>query len=127
MWHRFALLADRLGFDLKIIQKLKTSDPYRAEARKFVLKHNPPELYDVDLELLEKYMEHLARARAGAVEKQRQYIKPPAVVKGPGESLRRRCGRFFQTAYEYERNYLYLDVLYNGANARGKGITSIFV
>jgi hypothetical protein len=126
-WHRFALLADRLGFDSEIIRKLKTDDSFRAEARNFVLKHNPPELYDVDPELFEKCVEHLARARAEAVEKQRQYIKPPAVVDGPGESLPRRCGRFFQTAYEYERNYLFLNVLYDGANAKGKGITSIFV
>ena len=126
-WHRFALLADRLGFDSEIIRKLKTDDPFRAEARNFVLKHNPPELYDLNPEVFENCVEQLARARAEAVEKQRQYIKPPAVVDGPGESLPRRCGRFFQTAYEYERNYLFLGVLYDGTNARGKGITSIFV
>ncbi|KAH6704267.1 hypothetical protein BKA61DRAFT_493502 [Leptodontidium sp. MPI-SDFR-AT-0119] len=126
-WHRFALLADRLGFDSEIIRKLITDDPFRAEVRNFVLKHNPPERYDVDPELFEKCVEHLARVRTEVVEKPRQYITPPSVVDGPGESLPRRCGRFFQTAYEYERNYLYLDVLYDGTNARGKGITSIFV
>jgi hypothetical protein len=44
----------------------------------------------------------MARTCAAVVEKDRQYIKPPVVVDGPGEPLPRRCGRFFQTAYEYE-------------------------
>ena len=69
----------------------------------------------------------MARTRAVVVEKDRQHIKPLVVVDGPGEPLPRRCGRFFQTAYEYERNYLFLDVLYDATDARGKGITSFFV
>jgi hypothetical protein len=31
-WHRFSLLADRLGFDSEVIKQLKADDPYRAEA-----------------------------------------------------------------------------------------------
>jgi hypothetical protein len=72
-------------------------------------------------------MEQMARTRAAVIEKDRQYIKPPVVVDGPGKPLPRQCGRFFQTAYEYERNYLFLDVLYNATDTRGKGIISFFV
>ena len=42
-----------------------------------------------------KCVEYLARALAAAVERKRQYINPPGVVDGPGESLPRQCGRFF--------------------------------
>lgn len=126
-WYRFALLADRLGFDSEVIRQLKADDPYRIEARNFLLKHNPPELYTFDPQLFEECVEQIARTRAAAVEKGQWYIKPPMVVDGPGEPLPRRRGRFFQTAYEYERNYLFLDILYDAADARGKGITSLFV
>jgi hypothetical protein len=126
-WYRFALLADQLGFDSKVIKKLKADDPYRAEARNFLLKHNPPELYTFDPQLFEECVEQMARIRAAVVEKNRQYLKPPVVVDGPGETLPRRCGRFFQIAYEYERNYLFLGLLYDAMDARGKGITSFFV
>jgi len=126
-WYRFALLADRLGFDSEVIRQLKADDPYRIEARNFLLKHNPPELYTFDPQLFEECVEQIARTRAAAVEKGQGYIKPPVVVDGPGEPLPRRRGRFFQTAYEYERNYLFLDIFYDAADARGKGITSLFV
>jgi hypothetical protein len=33
----------------------------------------------------------------------------------------------FPTIYEDERNHLLLDVLYDATDARGKGITSLFV
>jgi hypothetical protein len=49
------------------------------------------------------------------------------VVDRPGEPLPRRYSQFFQTTYEYERNYLFLDVLYDTTNTRGKGITSFFI
>lgn len=126
-WYRFALLADRLGFDSEVVRQLKADDPYRAEARNFLLKHNPPELYTFDPQLFEECVEQMTRTRRAVVEKGRQYIKPQVVVDGPGEPLPRRCGRFFQTAYEYERNYLFFDVLYDATDARGKGITSVFV
>lgn len=126
-WYRFALFADRLGFDSEVIRKLKANDPYQAEARSFLLKHNPPELYTFDPQLFEECVEQMVRTRVAAVEKDRQCIKPSVVVDGPGEPLLRRCGRFFQIAYEYNRNYLYLDYLYHATNARGKGITSFFV
>jgi hypothetical protein len=126
-WHRFALLADRLGFESKVIDQLKADDPYRTEARNFLLKHNPPEFYTFNQQLFEDCVEQMATARAAFVEKDRQYIKPPVVVDGPGEPLPRRCGRFFQSAYEYERRYLFLDVLYDATSAIGKGITSFFV
>jgi hypothetical protein len=126
-WYRFALLADRLGFDSKVIRQLKADDPYKVEARNFLLKYNPPELYTYNQQLFEECMEQMARIRIAVVEKDRQYIKPPVVVDGPGKPLPQRCGRFFQTAYEYERNYLFLDVLYNTTDARGKGITLFFI
>lgn len=126
-WSQFALLADRLGFDSEVIRRLKADDPYRAEARNFLLKHNSPKLYTFNPQLFEECVEQMARTRAAVVEKVRQHIKPPVVVDGLGEPLPRRCGRFFQTAYEYERNYLFLDVLYDDTDARGKGITSFFV
>jgi hypothetical protein len=69
----------------------------------------------------------MAKTRAAVVEKEREYIRPPFVVDGEGESLPRRCGRFFQNAYEHDRNHLFLDVLYHPSNAIGKGITSLFV
>jgi hypothetical protein len=69
----------------------------------------------------------MARTRAVVVEKDRQHIKPPVVVDEPGEPLPRQYGRFFQTVYEYERNYLFLDVLYNTTNTRGKGIILFFI
>jgi hypothetical protein len=125
-WSRFALLADRLGFDSKVIRQLKADDPYRTEARNFLLKHNPPEFYTFNQQLFEDCVEQMAKTRAAVVEKDRQYIKPPLVADGPGEPLPRRCGRFFQTAHEYERNYLFLDVLYDATDVRGKGITSFF-
>ena len=61
-WYRFALLADRLSFDSKVIRRLKVDDPYRADARNFLLKHN---------------VEQMARTPAAVVEKDRQYVKPP--------------------------------------------------
>ena len=72
-------------------------------------------------------MEQIAKTRAAVVEKDGQCIKPLLVVDGPGESLPRRCGRFFQAAYEYDRNYLFLDVLYDATDVRGRGVTSFFV
>ena len=126
-WYQFALLAHRLGFDSKVIGQLKANDPYRIDARNFLLKHNPPEFYTFNQQLFEDCVEQMAMTRAAFVEKDRQYIKPPLVVDGPGEPLPRRCGRFFQAAYEYDRNYLFLDVLYDATDVRGRSISSFFV
>lgn len=126
-WHRFALLANRLGFNSKAIEQLKANDPYSIEARNFLLKRNPPELYIFDRQLFEDCVEQMAKARAAVVEKDRQYTWPSVVVDRVGEPLSRRCGRFFQTAYENERKYLFLEVLYNAPDATGRGITSFFV
>lgn len=125
-WYRFALLAHRLGFDSKVIQQLRADDPYRIEARNFLLKHNPPEFYTFNQQLFEDCVDQMAKTRAAVVERDRHYTKPPLVVDGPGEPLLRRCGRFFHTAHEYERNYLFLDVLYDATDVRGEGITSFF-
>jgi hypothetical protein len=70
-WYRFALLADRLGFDSEVIRQLKADDPYRVEARNFLLKYNPPELYTYDQQLFEEYVEQMARIHTAVVEKDR--------------------------------------------------------
>ena len=68
-WHWFVLLANQLGFDSEIIWKLKTDNLFRAEAYNFVLKYNPPKLYDINPELFEKCIEYLARAHIEAIKK----------------------------------------------------------
>jgi hypothetical protein len=126
-WHRFAVLADQLGFSSKAIRELKDNDPYTAEARNYFLKRYPLESYTLDQQLLENCMQQIAKAGAAAVKKSREYSRPPVVTQGPGEQVARRYGRFFQAAHEYKRNYLFMDVLYNTADKRGRGITSLFV
>jgi len=93
-WHRFVLLAYRLGFDSKKIKQLEVDDLFKYEACNLLLKHNPLELYDFDQRLLEDYVENIARVCISVVKKEREYIKPLLVVKGEGESLLRRCRRF---------------------------------
>jgi len=48
-------------------------------------------------------------------------------VDGLGEPFPRRYDWFFQTAYQHERNYIFLIALYDAIDAMGKGITSFFV
>jgi len=50
-------LADRLGFDSEVIRELKADDPYRVEARNFLLKYNPPKLYTYNQQLFKEYIE----------------------------------------------------------------------
>ena len=127
VWHKFALLADKLGFDSKAIRKLKAEDPYESVSRASLLNHNPPGLYTYDEAFFEASIKQMAQTLGSAVEKNPQSIKPPLMVDGPGESLQRRRGRVFEKAYELSRDSLFLKVLHNANEDKREGIGPVFV
>jgi hypothetical protein len=120
-------LALRLSFNSKKIRQLEADDLFKSKACNFLLKYNPPELYDFDQQLLEDCVENIAKAYTSIVEKEKEYIKLLLVVEGEGKSLLQQYRRFFQSAYKYVRNYLFLEVLYKSSYVRAKGIILFFV
>ncbi|OCK76193.1 hypothetical protein K432DRAFT_463895, partial [Lepidopterella palustris CBS 459.81] len=53
--------------------------------------------------------------------------RPLFTTSDPGESLQRRCGRVYQNAYAADRQFLFLDILYNHDRSIGRGISSFYV
>jgi Protein of unknown function (DUF3723) len=62
-----------------------------------------------------------------AVESSRKHDKPHLLVDGPGEALPRRCRCTFENAHEYDKEFLFLQELYNLISTEGKNVTSFFV
>jgi hypothetical protein len=127
MWYNFAALADKLGFESEHIDRLKTLNPDREVARKALLMARDPRYFKYNEAALERFQDQMVDMFRTAVDVPPTYIKPPLLVDGPGEALQRRCGRTFQIAYENDRDFIFLDVLYDPRSGEGKGISSFFV
>jgi hypothetical protein len=127
-WHKYASLASRLGFDSPAIQKLKDDDPYEKYARASLQKSCLSESYTFDEAAFESCVEKIASTLATATKKSPHPVTPALVTDGVGLDLPRRCGRFFETAHDQDRELLFLETLNSTfQNQRGKSITSFFV
>lgn len=127
-WHKYASLASRLGFDSPAIRRLMADDPYKKYARASLQKSCLSESYTFDEVAFESCVEKIASTLATATKKSPHPVTPALVTDGVGEDLPRRCGRFFETAYDQDRELLFLETLNSTfQNQRGKSITSFFV
>ncbi|KAI9772442.1 MAG: hypothetical protein M1840_000645 [Geoglossum simile] len=121
-WYHFAALASKLGFQSEQIDRLTLLDPDREAARDALLKGRDPRYYKYDEAAFERFQIEIVSMYQTAVDIPPTYRKPPLLVDTPGEALERRCGRAFQKAYENDRDFLFLDVLYEpnfGTKAQG--------
>lgn len=127
-WYKFASLASQLGFDSPTIRRLMADDPYRKRARQFLRKNHPSESFTFDEVEFESCVEQIASTLATATEKKRPPILPTLVTEGAGEGIPRRCGRFFETAYDHDRELLFLETIHGTfTEQRGNSITSFYV
>jgi hypothetical protein len=127
LWYEFAVLASELGFESEQIRQLKSGNPDREVARKSLLRARDPRYFKYDEAVFECFVDQLVDMFRAAIDILPTYIKPPLLVHGPGESLQRRCGRVFQKAYEDDRDFLFLDVLYDPRKGEGEGASSFYV
>ncbi len=127
MWYNFGSLAYRLGFESPEIERLKALDPDKEKARQSLLLGRGPDRYRYDDDDFERFTDIIARMYRTAKEIQPPTPGPLVLVDGPGESLERRCGRHRSKAYEYDRYFLFLEVLNNPVDGKGNSISSLFV
>src|SRR4051794_10515972 len=126
-WHRFATLMYRLGFESEEIHRLRLKDPDRERARTTLLDARDPEHYEYNERDFESHQDQMVKMFKSARRIDQPDVAPLLFVNGPGEDLERRCGRTFEDAYEYDRKFLFLNVIGDSGWAGGRGITSLFV
>jgi hypothetical protein len=126
-WHRFATLMYRLGFESEEIHRLRLKDPDRERARTTLLDARDPEHYEYNEGDFESHQDQMVKMFKSARRIEQPDVAPLLFVDGPGEDLERRCGRPFEDAYEYDRKFLFLNVIGDSDWAGGRGITSLFV
>jgi hypothetical protein len=126
-WYEFGQLASRLGFDSTRIRELNTDDPYKKSAREYLQKSHRS-LHTIDKASFESCIKQIAKTLQTATEKEQRLAMPVLVTSSAGESLSRRCGRFFETAHDQDRDFLFLGTLHDTSSIqRGNSITSFFV
>ncbi|RPA92346.1 hypothetical protein L873DRAFT_198499 [Choiromyces venosus 120613-1] len=126
-WHEFATLARHLGFDSAPIAALLETDPDEKAARDFLHSSRPPGQYSIERGELQNSICLISKVLKGMSTRSQKPREGPELVTmhGPGEALPRRCGRPFQRSHEYDRNYLYIDLLYC-VEPEGEDITSLY-
>lgn len=127
LWYEFAVLANKLGFKSEQISRLMSPNPDREVARKALLKGRDPRYFKYGEADFERFQDQLVDMYRAAIHVPPTYIMPPLLINGPGESLKRRCGRVYQKAYEDDRDFLFLDVLYSPRKGEGEGVSSFYV
>ena len=90
LWYEFALLANKLGFESEQISRLMSPNPDREVARKALLKGRDPRYFKYGKADFKRFQDQLVDIYRAAIHVPPTYIKPPLLVNGPGESLKRR-------------------------------------
>jgi hypothetical protein len=127
VWHWFGTLADKLGFESDQISELISLDPDKETARKALLMGRCHRYFQYDQMNFERFLSQIVEMYKTALPTAPTHTKPSLLVDGPGEDIQRRCGRTFRRAHENNRDFLFLDVLYNPRRGEGKGISSFCV
>ncbi|PWW72046.1 hypothetical protein C7212DRAFT_38371, partial [Tuber magnatum] len=127
IWHGFATLARHLGFDSDAIATLLETDPDEKAAREFLHSSRPPGQYSITPSELQNNICQISRILKSMSTRGQIPGQGPALVTsdGSGEVVSRRCGRPFQRSHEYDRDYMYIDLLYC-AEPEGVDITSLY-
>ncbi|PWW77220.1 hypothetical protein C7212DRAFT_181748, partial [Tuber magnatum] len=127
IWHGFATLARHLGFDSDAIAALHETDPDEKAAREFLCGSRPPRQYSIKPGELQNGICQISRILKSMSTRGQMPGQGPALVTSDcsGEVLSTRCGRPFQRSHEYDRDYMYIDLLYC-AEPESKGITSLY-
>ena len=95
-------------------------------ARKVLLMGRSTRFFEYDQADFERFQSQLVNMFQTAKSRAPTCTKPPLLVDGAGEALQRRCRRIFRQAYEYDRNFLFLDAFYDLIPENGNSI-SFFV
>jgi hypothetical protein len=123
----FARTARDLGFDSEEIQRLITSDPDEDAAAMFLLQARKPPTYTYDERQFQQHKRNIRRILSTAHKATRSLSAPIFFVERGGESLERRCGRHWEQAYQYDRDYTFLPLFWRDNDDQGYGISSLFV
>ncbi|KAG0124878.1 hypothetical protein HOY82DRAFT_493588 [Tuber indicum] len=126
-WYGFARLAQHLGFASEQIDALVETDPDEKAARDFILSTRPLEQYSIEPHKLQNSIRQIKGILKDMLTRSQRLAKDPELVTVgcPGEALSRRCGRPYQQSYEYDRHYLYIDLLYCD-EPEGEDIPSLY-
>ena len=127
--HAYGNLATRLGFSSRSIDKLTTLRPLEEIARSLMSKEWP--WLNISSRIEAAVARDLRRLEGIETENRYQIRKPTAtpqlVVEHHGETHARRCGRYFQKAYEYDRHFLFLPNLWPPIAGTGMDLSSFLV
>ena len=127
--HAYGNLAARLGFSSRSIDKLTILRPIEEIARSLISKEWP--WLNISSVIEAAVARDLGRLEGIETENRYQTRKPTAtpqlVVEHHGETHARRCGRYFQKAYEYDRHFLFLPNLWPPITGTGMGLSSFLV
>ncbi|QVM10723.1 hypothetical protein D8B26_005376 [Coccidioides posadasii str. Silveira] len=124
-WYQLATLAFELGFDTTEIRNLRSGNPLENLARAFIRRSRPPELYEINQHLLDNLASHFAEQFP--VIAQPRYRAGPPVFTTDSEAIEKtaRWNRPLDTHYLKDREYMYLDVMYNYHPITASCLTSL--
>jgi hypothetical protein len=118
-WYELAKLAYNLGFESPEIERRIGLDPDKEKARDILRAANEDEI--------DETVDKIAQILKSSKETTSSDRGPNMLIDGPGESMTRRCGRHFSKAYEYDRRFLFLELLNQPIDGNGTSISSLFV
>ena len=127
VWASLARLARELGFDSEEIRRLVASDPDEDAAAVFLLQARPCPTYHYDERQFQEHKREIRQMVNTARRTARALSVPKLFTERGGESLERRCGRHWEQAYQYDRDYTFLPFLWADNQDQGYGLSSLFV
>ncbi|KAI9673568.1 MAG: hypothetical protein M1822_009593 [Bathelium mastoideum] len=127
-WYRFGNLAHDLGFESSEIDRLRALDPDDEKARTALLTGRKPENFRYNKDDFEQFVVKIVRMYRSARKIEIPNKRPRMLTdEGSGESLDRRCGRHWSSAYRADRHFLFLSSLNARIKSRGSSVSSLFV
>ena len=127
VWASLARFARELGFDSEEIRRLVASDPDEDAAAMFLLQARPCPTYHYDERQFQEHKRKIRRMVNTARKAAHALSVPTFFVEHGGEGLERRCGRHWEQAYQYDRDYTFLPLLWADNHDQGYGVSSLFV
>jgi hypothetical protein len=125
VWHGFADLAYKLGFESPEIQRLRQANAFEEKARQLLPDSKEWPCEGVPREQLLAHIATLYRTKSPNPPVPRH--EPRLLTDGPGERVDRRQGRCYESAYDRDKQHMFLKTLSQPINGCANSVTSLFV
>lgn len=126
-WYRFALIANKLGFDSPLIQKELSKNPDRQTARDQFLLARDRESFSYSDADLERYIDAIVFVYEQAPQSEAQLQSSALICSTGGENLKDRCGFPDWPAYLQCVRSLSFDNVHRNEPSESGGLTPLYV